>query len=104
RRQRQMCIRDRLKEALETVNEENIRDEFGDVYFTVLNLARRLGIAPEQALKQANNKFRYRFNFIEEALAKQNKKLEDANLDEMEDLWNEAKLEQCQKQDKQGEK
>ncbi|MBH9988292.1 nucleoside triphosphate pyrophosphohydrolase [Bartonella sp. W8098] len=92
-----------LKEALETSNKENIRDEFGDVYFTVLNLARRLGITPEQALKQANNKFRYRFKFIEEALAKHNKKLEDANLDEMEDLWNEAKLEQYLKQDKRGE-
>ena len=93
-----------LKEALETSNKENIRDEFGDVYFTVLNLARRLGITPEQALKQANNKFRYRFKFIEETLAKHNKKLEDANLDEMEDLWNEAKLEQYLKQDKRGER
>ena len=93
-----------LKEALETGNKDNIRDEFGDVYFTVLNLARRLGITPEQSLKQANNKFRYRFKFIEEALAKHNKKLEDANLDEMEDLWNEAKLEQYLKQDKRGER
>lgn len=81
-----------LEEALQTGEKKNIEDEFGDVYFTVLNLARTLDISPENALKKANKKFRYRFNFIENALAKQNKTLSDANLEEMENFWNEAKL------------
>ncbi|CAM1649150.1 MULTISPECIES: nucleoside triphosphate pyrophosphohydrolase [Bartonella] len=81
-----------LEEALQTGEKKNIEDEFGDVYFTVLNLARTLDISPENALKKANKKFRYRFNFIENALAKQNKTLSDANLEEMEKFWNEAKL------------
>lgn len=80
-----------LKEALKSGNNEAIEDEFGDVYFTLLNLARRLDLAPEVTLKKANRKFRYRFNFIENALAKKNRNLSDASLDEMENLWNEAK-------------
>lgn len=80
-----------LKEALELGNNDNILDEFGDVYFTLLNLARRLDISPNLALKRANKKFRYRFNYIENALAKKNRNLNDASLDEMENLWNEAK-------------
>ncbi|WP_295896051.1 nucleoside triphosphate pyrophosphohydrolase [uncultured Bartonella sp.] len=80
-----------LKEALELGNNDNILDEFGDVYFTLLNLARRLDISPSSALKRANRKFRYRFNYIENALSKKNRNLNDASLDEMENLWNEAK-------------
>lgn len=80
-----------LKEALELGNNDNILDEFGDVYFTLLNLARRLDISPNLALKRANKKFRYRFNYIENALAKKNRNLNDASLNEMENLWNEAK-------------
>lgn len=80
-----------LKEALELGNNDNILDEFGDVYFTLLNLARRLDISPNLALKRANRKFRYRFNYIENALSKKNRNLNDASLDEMENLWNEAK-------------
>lgn len=80
-----------LKEALELGNNDNILDEFGDVYFTLLNLARRLDISPNLALKRANKKFRYRFNYIENALSKKNRNLNDASLDEMENLWNEAK-------------
>lgn len=82
-----------LKEALKSEKQEDIEDEFGDVYFTLLNLARRLDIAPETALKKANSKFRYRFNFIENSLAKEKRNLNDASLDEMENLWNEAKRE-----------
>lgn len=80
-----------LKEALKSGNSEAIEDEFGDVYFTLLNLARRLDLAPEVTLKKANRKFRYRFNFIENALLKKNRNLNEASLDEMENLWNEAK-------------
>lgn len=80
-----------LKEAVNSGNSENIEDELGDVYFTLLNLARRLDISPRSALKKANSKFRYRFNYIENTLAKKNRNLNEASLDEMENLWNEAK-------------
>ena len=87
-----------LKDALQSKNKKDIEDEFGDVYFTLLNLARRIGVSPQTALKNANQKFRYRFDFIENALSKNNKSLNDASLDEMEKLWNEAKVESRQKQ------
>lgn len=87
-----------LKDALQSKNKKDIEDEFGDVYFTLLNLARRLGVSPRTALKNANQKFRYRFNFIENELNKNNKRLNDASLDEMEKLWNEAKVESRRKQ------
>ncbi len=87
-----------LKDALQSKNKKNIEDEFGDVYFSLLNLARRLGVSPRTALKNANQKFRYRFNFIENELNKNNKSLNDASLDEMEKLWNEAKVESRRKQ------
>lgn len=80
-----------LKEAVNSGNSDNIEDEFGDVYFTLLNLARRLDISPRSALKKANSKFRYRFNYIENTLAKKNRNLNEASLDELENLWNEAK-------------
>ena len=87
-----------LKDALQSKNKKDIEDEFGDVYFSLLNLARRLGVSPRTALKNANQKFRYRFNFIENELNKNNKSLNDASLDEMEKLWNEAKVESRRKQ------
>ncbi|MBI0021140.1 nucleoside triphosphate pyrophosphohydrolase [Bartonella sp. W8097] len=87
-----------LKDALQSKNKKDIEDEFGDVFFSLLNLARRLGVSPRTALKNANQKFRYRFNFIENELNKNNKSLNDASLDEMEKLWNEAKVESRRKQ------
>ncbi|WP_297323197.1 nucleoside triphosphate pyrophosphohydrolase [uncultured Bartonella sp.] len=81
-----------LKTALHSGDHEQIEQEFGDVYFTLLNLARKLNLSPDQCLAKANKKFRYRFGFIEHALNKNNKSLDKATLNEMEDLWNEAKL------------
>jgi uncharacterized protein YabN with tetrapyrrole methylase and pyrophosphatase domain len=57
----------------------------------VVNLARKLDIEPETALKKTNRKFRRRFKFIETELKKLGKNLENSNLGEMDALWNEAK-------------
>lgn len=65
--------------------------ELGDVLFSVANIARRLGIDPEAALQAANLRFATRFNHVEEGLAAQGRKPEDATLEEMDVLWNEAK-------------
>jgi ATP diphosphatase len=60
--------------------------------FVVVNLARKLNVEPETALKKTNRKFRKRFKFIEENLKGNGKSLEESNLEEMDALWNEAKL------------
>ncbi len=68
-----------------------LSDEVGDLLFAVANLARKLGIDPEAALRGTNDKFTRRFAYIEEELAKRGKTPEQSDLDEMDALWNEAK-------------
>jgi nucleoside triphosphate diphosphatase len=65
--------------------------EVGDLLFAVVNLARHLGIDPEAALRSTNAKFERRFTAIEQALAVQGKRPEQATLAEMDALWNAAK-------------
>lgn len=65
--------------------------EMGDVLFSVINLARKYGINPENALERTNKKFINRFNYIETKAAEANRKLNDMTLEEMDCLWNEAK-------------
>ena len=67
-------------------------DEFGDVLFALANVARHLGIDPEAALRSTNQKFARRFAFIEQELAAQSREPKDSNLEEMDALWNKAKL------------
>jgi MazG family protein len=66
-------------------------DEFGDILFALANVARHLGIDPEAALRGTNEKFTSRFKHIETELAKRGKTPKESNLDEMDDLWDEAK-------------
>ena len=80
-----------LKLAIERGEKKNIDEEIGDLLFVVMNLARHLDVEPETALKKTNRKFRQRFKFIEDELKRDGKSLEDANLKEMDDLWNKAK-------------
>ncbi|MET3560530.1 ATP diphosphatase [Bartonella japonica] len=82
---------DELKEAIKNNKTSDIEAEFGDLYFTLLNLARHLNIDSQKALKETNTKFRNRFAYIEESLSTQSKTLADASLHEMENLWNKAK-------------
>ncbi|MGI8545487.1 MAG: nucleoside triphosphate pyrophosphohydrolase [Aridibacter sp.] len=81
-----------LKSAIDEKNEDEIKEEIGDLLFVLVNLARKLGVEPENALKKTNRKFRKRFEFIEEELKLKNKKLEESNLEEMDSLWNKSKL------------
>ena len=68
-----------------------IVEEFGDVLFVMANVARHLNVDPETALRTANAKFVRRFAYIERRLAEQAKTPEGATLEEMDDLWIEAK-------------
>jgi uncharacterized protein YabN with tetrapyrrole methylase and pyrophosphatase domain len=61
--------------------------------FCIVNIARFLKVDSESALKRANRKFKSRFQFMERELAKQGKSLEQSSLDEMEALWQKAKIE-----------
>lgn len=78
-----------LKEAIKA--NSNIEEEIGDLLFVVMNLARKLDVDAETALKKTNRKFRQRFGFIEKSLKEKGKTLEESNLEEMDSLWNKAK-------------
>lgn len=82
---------DELKAAISRSDLKNVEEEIGDLLFVVVNLARKLDVEPETALKKTNRKFRQRFKFIEESLKFKGKSLEESNLEEMDALWNEAK-------------
>ncbi|MFQ5970761.1 MAG: nucleoside triphosphate pyrophosphohydrolase [Alphaproteobacteria bacterium] len=70
---------------------EHLAGEIGDLLFAVANLARHLGIEPEEALRRTNHKFTRRFGYIEDRLHAEGRHPEDAGLDEMERLWQESK-------------
>jgi nucleoside triphosphate diphosphatase len=80
-----------LRSAIGRGDKENIAEEIGDLLFVVVNLARHLDVEPETALKRTNRKFRARFQFIEKELRSEGRSLEDADLSEMDGLWNKAK-------------
>jgi len=80
-----------LQRARGAANAEGIAEEVGDLLFVVANLARHLGVDPEQALEAANHKFVTRFRQVEERLSAKGRSLEEASLEEMEALWSEVK-------------
>ena len=80
-----------LAEARDTLPQEKIAEEMGDLLFVMANLARYLKVDAETALRAANAKFVRRFHFIESELARCGKRPEDSDLFEMDALWSEAK-------------
>jgi XTP/dITP diphosphohydrolase len=79
---------DELQEAMEENNQDHIEEEFGDVLFSLVNLARFLNVDPELALERTNRKFMDRFNKMEIIAEENGKSLLDMNLEEMDALWN----------------
>ena len=71
-----------------------MKDEIGDLLFATVNLARRLDIDPDAALRHANAKFERRFRSVEDRLAAADKSTEEASLAEMEAHWQAAKAEE----------
>ena len=80
-----------LAEARENASHEEIEGEVGDLLFVLVNLARFVKVDPEQALRKSNAKFRRRFAHVEKSLQARGKNLSDSNLQEMEEIWQEAK-------------
>jgi ATP diphosphatase len=88
---------DEVEAALdEKASDEERLDEIGDLLFAVANLARHVKADPEIALRRANAKFERRFRFIEAELAKRGKTTAQSDLEEMDALWNAAKLSERQ--------
>ncbi len=81
-----------FEEALISKNKKSIEEEFGDILFMLVNLARKLKINPEEALMKTNKKFIKRFKFIEENLKKENLEFNEVDLEYMDKLWEKAKL------------
>ena len=77
-----------VSQAVRSQDQDEIVSEVGDLLFSVVNLARKLGVEPEAALRQANTKFTRRFNAVEDRAEND---LEALSLDEMETLWQAAK-------------
>lgn len=80
-----------LEEALESGDGAKIREELGDMIFTLVNLARKLHIDAEAALKECSRKFVRRFNYIEEHYEKNGEDIHEASLEELDRIWNQAK-------------
>lgn len=80
-----------FKEAVSSGEREKIVDELGDLLFSLVNYARFLSVAPEEALHGTTNKFIRRFQHIEARLIEQGKTFSDVDLEEMDRYWNEAK-------------
>ncbi|TCP42293.1 nucleoside triphosphate pyrophosphohydrolase [Rhodovulum marinum] len=80
-----------LAEAREKMTETEVFEEFGDMLFVMANLARHLGIEPEDALRSANAKFTRRFIAVEAELRAKGKRPEDSDLAEMDALWDKVK-------------
>ena len=80
-----------LEEAVESNNKESIQEEIGDLYMIITNLSEKLGVDSEEALRKSNIKFEKRFNYIEKELGKDNIKLTETDLDELNTLWDDSK-------------
>jgi uncharacterized protein YabN with tetrapyrrole methylase and pyrophosphatase domain len=80
-----------LEEAIASLNEAHIREEIGDVLFSVVNLCRHLKVDADIALQQANSKFETRFRNMESLAADQGHDLQHLASDQLEALWAQAK-------------
>jgi MazG family protein len=80
-----------LQVEIEKGNQDGIEDEFGDLFFSLINTARLYGINPENALERTNQKFISRFNYLEEKTIQKGRRLKDMTLSEMDEIWEEAK-------------
>ena len=83
-----------LKVELAKGDKENSTRELGDFIFSVINAARLYKLNPDNALEKTNQKFIRRFNYVEDHSLKQGKNLKNMSLEEMDKLWNEAKLQE----------
>lgn len=80
-----------LEAEIENLDQDKTEKEFGDVLFSIINAARLYKVNPDNALERTNQKFIYRFNYMERKIKEQGRSLKEMTLDEMEAIWQEAK-------------
>jgi XTP/dITP diphosphohydrolase len=80
-----------LKREIAAMDQDKMENEFGDLFFSLINAARLYKIDPDNALERTNQKFIHRFNYMEQKAKEQGKSLKEMKLEEMEELWREAK-------------
>lgn len=80
-----------FKDALNDGTEQEAREEFGDLLFSLVNMSRYHELDAEDSLRQTNRKFEQRFRFIEDKLRENDRDVGDASLQEMDEIWQEAK-------------
>jgi tetrapyrrole methylase family protein/MazG family protein len=85
-------IAEEIKEVREVTNEQELIDEMGDLLFALVNLARWKDVDAESALRTTSKRFKKRFSFVEQGAKQQGRKMSEMSIDEMEALWQEAKL------------
>ena len=81
-----------LSQEMAHMDKAKMEEEMGDVFFSLINASRLYGIDPENALEKTNKKFINRFNYLETKAANLGKSLKEMTLEEMDEVWNEAKL------------
>ena len=89
-------VEEEIRELREAVSATGARsreaeEEFGDLLFSLVNVARKLGIEPEAALRVANDKFQRRFDDLERQVIADGHKFRDLNLEQLEAYWQHAK-------------
>ena len=84
-----------LKAEISADNHDKMEAEFGDLLFSLVNAARLYNIEPETALERTNKKFTKRFGYLEQKTIKQGRSLKDMTLDQMNEIWEEAKKYDC---------
>lgn len=87
-------VKEEIKEVEQEISDGNsnkMEEEFGDLFFSLINAARLYGINPENALERTNQKFINRFNYLESKTISQGKELKDMTLEQMDVIWEEAK-------------
>lgn len=82
---------DELQHEIQANDKDKMEAEFGDLLFAVINAARLYGVNPENALERTNRKFTQRFNYLESKTIKNGRQLKSMSLDEMNQIWDEAK-------------
>lgn len=80
-----------LQEEIRTMHKDEMEQEFGDLFFSIINAARKYDINPENALERTNQKFIRRFNYLEDHTLKEGIQLKNMTLEEMDKIWDEAK-------------
>ena len=80
-----------LKTEIDRMDADKMEAEFGDLFFSLINAARLYKINPDNALERTNQKFIRRFNYLEEHTIQEGRSLKEMTLEEMDQLWNEAK-------------